>query len=93
MHQRDGKTYTATQTLLKHQLDGLGSTFRFPGECIDTLETRVPPVDLYAVVWSGGVGYKVELANVDGVFSADSIAAQIVQLKSSKIVRSTSQLS
>lgn len=45
------------------------------------------PMYIYAVVWSGGVGYKVQLANVDGVFSVDSIATQLGQIKGSQVVR------
>jgi hypothetical protein len=86
IHLREGKSYTPLETLLKHQLDGLCATFRFPGENIDTLETKAPS-ELYAVVWHRGVGYKVLLSDSEGVFSTGAIADQLATIKSSEIVR------
>lgn len=87
IHLRDARSYTPLETLLRHQLDGLCATFRFPGENIDTLETKTPS-EFYAVVWYHGVGYKVLLADSEGVFSAEAIADQLAKSKSSEIVGS-----
>lgn len=83
----DDVEQTPAQALLKHQLKGLHTTFRLPGERIDYLERGKLSSDLYAIVWSGGVGYKVQLANLDGVFPVESIAGQLLQVKNSKIVK------
>lgn len=87
VHLRDGKHQTPAQILLKHQLEGLHATFRFPQENIDTLETRIPSTDLYAVVWFGGVGYKVQLANSGGAFTIEFITAKLLEVKALNIVR------